>query len=212
MISSHQCRAARVLLDMKQTELAERAGISPQALGAFENGTSGSRPATIRALQTVLEQAGIRFLENDGIQRRAETILVLEGKDANRRMMEDVYQTLKDKGGEVLISGLAEITPERGDDYAFLKYQIERLQDVGVTERILICEGDTNIVAPAHWYRQVPKDYFPDTTFQIYGDKIAFIAWGQEQKIVIVQNRLFKRAFEKLFNFAWDNAKRVETQ
>lgn len=210
MISPCQCRAARVLLDIKQADLAERAGVSLQAVGAFENGTSGSRPATLRALATALEQAGIRFLENDGVQRRSDSILVLEGKDANRRMMEDVYQTLKETGGEILISGLAEVTAERADDHAFLHYHIERLQDAGITERILIREGDKNLVAPAHWYRQVPEEYFPDTTFQIYGDKIAFIAWGQEQKIVIVQNRLFKRAFEKLFNFAWDHARRVE--
>jgi len=206
LISPHQCRAARVLLDMKQAELAERANISPQSLGAFENGTSTPRTGTIQTLRTVLEQAGLRFLENDGVQRSAETVTVLQGRDANRRMLEDVYHSLKHKGGEVLISGLTEISEAQGDDYAFLQYHLARLKEANITERILICEGDSNLVAPAHWYRQVPKAYFPDTTFQIYGEKIALVAWGQEQTITVIQNRLFKRAFEKLFNFVWDRA------
>lgn len=211
IISSSQCRAARALLDMKQAELAEQAGISSPALGRFESGESEPRPSTLRALRDVLERAGIDFLDDDGIKRRTDTILSLKGKDANRRMLDDIYQTLRHSGGEVLISGLRELTPAAGDDFAFLEYHLERLQEAGITERILVGEGDTNLVAPAHWYRQIPADYFSPATFQLYGNKLALIAWGEEQQVLIIENRLFAEAFRKQFNFAWDNAKRVES-
>lgn len=211
ILTPDQCRAARALLNITQGELAETSGLSAQAVGGFESGTAEPRAATLRTLRETLERAGVEFGPDDGVKRRTDAMLVWKGKDANRRMLEDIFRTLKDTGGEVLIAGLKEVTPDRADDYAFLKWHLDRLQAHGITERILISEDDPNLVAPAHWYRQLPQEYFSAATYQLYGDKLAMIAWGDEQRIILIENRLFARAFAKLFNFAWDHARPVES-
>lgn len=200
---------ARAMLNMTQANLAESAGVSLQALGDFESDATEPRASTLRAIQNALEDAGAEFGADDSVKRRTDTIVVWEGKDANRRLLEDIYRTLENTTGEVLIAGLKEIAPDRGDDYAFLNWHLERLQSRGITERILISEDDDNLVAPPHWYRQIPKAYFGAATYQIYADKLSMIEWGEEQKVVVLEHRLFARAFAKLFNFAWDHAKPV---
>lgn len=210
ILSPSQCRAARALLDIKQAELAEASGLSAGVVIALEKGSTQTKAETLRKLRFTLERAGIEFGGDDGVKRRRGSIQILEGKDADRRLLDDLFNTLKDTGGEILISGLKEVTPDRTDDVAFLEWHIDRLQKAGISERILIAEGDTNLVAPAHWYRQLPEAYFSQATFQLYGDKLAMIAWGDEQRVTIIENRLHARGFAKLFNFAWDNAKPVD--
>ncbi|XWN32113.1 MAG: helix-turn-helix transcriptional regulator [Devosia sp.] len=209
ILTPAQCRAARALLDIKQAELADEAGLSAGVVIALEKGTTQTKPDTLRRLRDALERAGIEFGGDDGVKRRTGTIEVWEGKDANRRMLEDIYADLKETGGEILIAGLKEVSADRADDVAFLEWHLDRLKKAGITERILVVEGDTNLVAPAHWYRQLPRDYFSQATFQLYGNKLAMIAWGDEQRVTIIDNKLHARGFAKLFNFAWDNAEPV---
>lgn len=210
ILTPSQCRAARALLNIRQAELADAAGLSPGVVIALEKGSTQTKPDTLRSLRAALERSGVEFGSDDGVKRRRGSIEVWEGKDANRRMLDDVFATLKDKGGEVLISGLREISPDRTDDVAFLEWHLGRLQSAKITERILIAEGDDNLIAPPHWYRQIPEAYFSQATFQLYGDKLAMIAWGEEQRITVLDNRLHARGFAKMFKFLWDHAKPVE--
>jgi predicted transcriptional regulator len=50
-----------------QRELAERAGISKTALCAIETGRSDAKGSTLRAIQRVLEAAGARFIDDNGV-------------------------------------------------------------------------------------------------------------------------------------------------
>ena len=66
-ISAAQCRAARALLNLSQSDVAEAAHISAPTVGAFER--HGKVPAynNLQAIRTALEAAGILFIpENDG--------------------------------------------------------------------------------------------------------------------------------------------------
>ncbi len=67
-ISPAQCRAARGLLDWKQETLARKAGVGLKTVQDFENGKRMPRNAMHIAIQQALEQAGIEFLDNDGLQ------------------------------------------------------------------------------------------------------------------------------------------------
>lgn len=67
MIQPNQIRAARALLNMSQTELAERAGVGVATVRRFE-GTVGRLRITVDAMhriQQALEAAGISFLETN---------------------------------------------------------------------------------------------------------------------------------------------------
>ena len=59
-------RAARALVDLRQDELADRAGVSRQTIARIES-ASGSIPVeTIERVRTALEKAGVMFLPSTG--------------------------------------------------------------------------------------------------------------------------------------------------
>lgn len=67
MISIEQFRAARGLLGWSQTELALRAGLSLPTVKRVEAGIGPNVSDDARAkLQQALEEAGIKFLEENG--------------------------------------------------------------------------------------------------------------------------------------------------
>ena len=67
MISPAQCRAARGLLDWKQSELAERAGVGIVTVRQFEASSHDPRRATLEVIRRAFESAGIEFIdENSG--------------------------------------------------------------------------------------------------------------------------------------------------
>ena len=60
-----QLRAARALLNWKQTELAERSDIFVNTIKAYEAGTSDPKKSTELALMKALRKAGVAFIDGD---------------------------------------------------------------------------------------------------------------------------------------------------
>ena len=67
MITHAQIRAARALIGWKQTDLAKAASVSEMSVKNIERGDTDPRVSTLQAIQTALEQAGVRFVE-DGVE------------------------------------------------------------------------------------------------------------------------------------------------
>lgn len=201
---------ARAFLNWGQPELAERCGVSAQTISNFERDAGHAEARTAAKIATVLEVAGIRLLPSGGIEPRNDLITVLEGDDAGWRLLDNIYDTLKEDGGEVLIAGLREADPSETARRQQLERHISRLQEAGITERILIEEGEKNLIAPQAWYRWLPSAHFSNTPFQVYGDRIALRDWGPPQRIVLVEHPGFAATFRNLFDVAWQHAKPVE--
>ena len=66
MITRHQCKAARALVEMKQVDLAEAAGLSKQTLVDFERGARTPHRNHLAAIQAALEAAGVEFIPENG--------------------------------------------------------------------------------------------------------------------------------------------------
>jgi len=67
LTTGNQLRAARALVDMDQTTLASQSGISANTISTMEKKGAGvltSGYDTIRKLMTVLEEAGVEFLNH----------------------------------------------------------------------------------------------------------------------------------------------------
>lgn len=64
-----QCKAARVLLDWSQDDLAERSLVSVSTIRNFEQGKRATYPANLAALKRALEAGGIEFLDR-GVKMR----------------------------------------------------------------------------------------------------------------------------------------------
>ena len=65
-MSPDQCRAARALLNLEQSEVAKNAGIARATLIDFEKGQRLPRSATVTAIRAALEAAGVQFIEENG--------------------------------------------------------------------------------------------------------------------------------------------------
>jgi transcriptional regulator with XRE-family HTH domain len=70
MITPHQCRAARAMVQWTQDELAEKANIGVVSVRRFEQGKAEPYQGTQRLLRQELEKAGVRFLGDYGVEFR----------------------------------------------------------------------------------------------------------------------------------------------
>ena len=65
-ISPAQCRAARALVGMSQTDLASRATVARQTIVDFERGARVPYPNNLAAIRAALEAAGVEFIAENG--------------------------------------------------------------------------------------------------------------------------------------------------
>ena len=66
MIKPAQCRAARGLVELDQSELAIRASVARNTVVDFEKGRRTPNPNNLAAIQNVLETAGVEFIPENG--------------------------------------------------------------------------------------------------------------------------------------------------
>ena len=66
MMTPHQCRAARALLDWSQEELAEKAGVGLVTVRHLEAGRHEPRRATLDVIRRALEAAAVEFIDENG--------------------------------------------------------------------------------------------------------------------------------------------------
>ena len=203
MISIQQCRAARGLLGWTQQDLSEASGLSKTAINNFEKGHSDIKAESLKAIRMAFESAGIEFMGDDGLRRKTENIRVMKGETACADLLDDIYETLKDCGGEVLIGALHERTLARLPEATQRRHR-DRLQTAGISERILSpqaiesAEDGTNRLLPAD------AGMTGMTTF-IYGQKVAFELWEQAM-IMIVNSREASDAERRRFEILWAGA------
>ena len=69
-----QCRAARALLDITQSELAEAAGLGLSTVVDFEKERRQVSDDAVQAIQNALERAGITFI-SEGSSRQGVSAL-----------------------------------------------------------------------------------------------------------------------------------------
>ena len=67
-ISPAQCRAARALLNWTQETLAGKVGVALKTIRDFETGRRKPLAIVRAAIKQALEEAGIEFLNGDGLR------------------------------------------------------------------------------------------------------------------------------------------------
>jgi transcriptional regulator with XRE-family HTH domain len=77
-----QCRAARALLDMTQSQLAKAAELGLSTVVDFEKGRRQVSEEAVQRIQAALKQAGIEFLPGNG---EAEGLHLRRPRPTNRK-------------------------------------------------------------------------------------------------------------------------------
>ncbi|MDD3183653.1 MAG: helix-turn-helix transcriptional regulator, partial [Alphaproteobacteria bacterium] len=91
MPSGKQIRAARVLLDWTAEKLASEVGISRESIESIELGKKQARELTMDSILRVFDDAGIEFLDNQGVRFRPEGLEILEGEMGIKTFLDGAY-------------------------------------------------------------------------------------------------------------------------
>lgn len=130
MITVSQIRAARVMLNLKQKELAERAGVSVATLNNIERGAqTDPKLSTMRAIQQALEKEGIEFMSlplgGIGVCHRPRSaaggqpvILIIDDSKADRTLYRSWLASAEGKNYQII-----EAENARDGHDAFMKHR-----------------------------------------------------------------------------------------
>jgi len=210
MINIAQIRAGRNLLGWTQDRLGSEADLTRNGISQIEREKVKSpHKDSLDKIQQALEKAGVEFLPQSGVRKRDSTIETYEGADANKLLIEDIYKTLRDTGGEILIAHLDEEKSRQNLGKDFIEEQIRKRKAAGITHRLLVREGDEGLIPPKDTYHVIPNDYFADNhLLWIYGTKLALLAW--DEKSIVIDDYRFAECVRKLFDFIWNNTQMVK--
>jgi transcriptional regulator with XRE-family HTH domain len=207
-VSIQQIKAARALLGWTQSDLATAAHLSLPAIAKLESGLSHPRSDTMDALRGAFERNGIEFLDSPGVQMRKEAfrVDVLHGRDGIYRIWHDIEVSLAG-GGEILISNVDEAlwASTFGDKFWEM---LRRRAEMQITERVLVREGDRNIIADKGeiTHRTVPPAVFSgNTPHYIYCNKMAIVQLQTPMQAILIESRPVADAFRAVFEHNWKN-------
>ncbi|MDD2326083.1 MAG: helix-turn-helix transcriptional regulator [Alphaproteobacteria bacterium] len=205
-------KAARVLLDWQQTDLARASGISLTAVKAYEKSTREVRPRTVEALQAALERGGIEFLPSGGLRRTEDVVSVTRysGPDFTRRLNEELYASIRGPQDEIMTSsadeGMWRMPSLRKANEEYLEW----CEKTGMLSRhrMLVPEGNAVFMFPRQVYRTLPPELLGKIGYTLYADKLAFILWKKRQ-VIVLRNKAVVETFRSQFLYLWRLAKSV---
>ena len=206
-----QIAAAITLSGLTRETLATEAGIGRNTLDRIINEITTCREDTIHKITHILESNGIEFLPGEGVRKRDRIVVVHEGEDVYQYVWDDIYATFHNNGGEVLIANVDESKTIDALSRQKLDEHLKRLKQANITERLLVREGETNLVAPLDYYHAIPEQYYAAHPFFIYGQKLALISRHPALKVVIIDDERYSESVRRLFNYVWDTTKQPLT-
>ena len=203
MITPQQIKAARSLLNWKQSDLAKVSGISLPSINNIERNIASPRIETIRALQKSLENAGIEFIGEKGVSLREEIFdfQVLEGDDFLKHLYDDIFDCMKSSDDHCDMCGINERKFAAIGGEQIIRY-FEYQQKTNFKERMLIATGDTYLLAPPSSYRWISPDLIGTIPYFVYKDRLVLLMWDNK-RAGIIRNQSIADSFRKQFEFLW---------
>ena len=208
-LTGPQIAAAIALSGLTQEGLAAEAKLGRNTLTKIIKETAVYREDTIQKIRSVLELRGIEFTTGSGVRKKDRIVETYEGEGANKKLVEDLYDTLQKTGGEILIAHLDEGDSIKNLELSWLAEQIRKRKEAGITHRLLVQTDDPNLIPPLDSYRCIPKEFFSPYPLYIYGNKLALVSWEPSPRVVVVDDEHFAESARKLFNFIWKHAAEV---
>ncbi len=211
-VSHDQLRAARALLDFDQKDVAEESGINVNVISRIERGEVNPQERTREKLLSFYQQAGIEFVEGDGVRRRRPYVQMHRGAAGFRAFMDDVYETAKAHGGDIC---LFNSKPSLWHDWLgeeWYAMHAARMKALGkrIRVRIAVPGGEKDFILDTAEHRWLKKELAQKKIFYAYGPKLAFLDFeaGDVQIVVFTQSE-FAEIFRAMFDIAWERETRA---
>ena len=174
----------------------------------IERGEFRPRPSTQEKLLRVFDEAGIEFIDNEGVRRRPQGIETFEGHEHFHDFTDYVYNYLVENGGDICISV--------GDERLFLKYRKD-LEQYRANMKALVDTGRTHvwIIAEESQFnsvfaemRRLNSHSAAPTSFYAFGQNLALVSFTHPTPpyVVLFRNSPFAAAFRQSFDVAWEHA------
>ncbi|HAX91042.1 MAG TPA: hypothetical protein DCY07_02390 [Rhodospirillaceae bacterium] len=216
-IKARQLKAARVLLDWSQEDLARTSGISIATIRRLEVGFISPRGKTMASVRRALEDAGLEFIDPDGVRRRPEDIVVYQGPDGLMAFLDDVYEFSRKKGGEIVTLYASEKPFLKVLNPSEDRVHIDRMTQIksNISFKCILKETPTKLDCAAYCeYRHLSKHYVNSVPFYVYGDKFASILFDADPspKIIVIRSSQMAEAYRQQFHSMWDKATPLTTE
>ena len=208
MITASQIRQARAALNFGQQEIAEACGIHKTTLSDIENEKSGGSSKVFATLQIFFENQGLEFTDGEGVRQRNNAIRRYNGPTEFRLFYDDIYSVAKKQGGEIaLFNGVPSLLIKwLGEDFYMM--HADRMTKIknNFDFKVIIQEEDKQLIGSGFvTYRWFPKVLFNNKTIYIYGDKVAFINFQEDDvTVIVIEQKEFSESERVLFQIAWD--------
>jgi len=209
MINAGQIRAARAMLDWPTSKLAEKTSLTVNGINKIERGHVIAQRDTIERIQAVFEKAGVEFLPGSGIRRKDQMVVSYEGIDYRKNLLRDVYETLRNTGGEFLAAHMDEgqAIDDIGRD--FVMDQLKKRRKAGISHRMLVRADDKGLIPRYDTYHILPEPYFSLYPLWIFGSRLGLSSRKYAPKSIVINNTRMADSAKKLFDFVWDHTKVV---
>lgn len=215
LITPRQIRAARGLLGWDYGDLCKRTDFHRHTIRNIETGNTQAQPGTMNRIAQVFADAGVEFLEHDGVRLKPANVDMLTGQEGLRQFFDHVYEHARQHGGTIMQFGVDEQTflTHLGGEYSgqYLRRMAElSRQRADLKVLAIIREGDTSFLASAYnQYRWISKDIFQAVPFYICGNTLAIMDFqtGPGPTVMLLNSRAITSAYRKQFEAFWKIAR-----
>lgn len=216
MPTVEQIRAARAFLGWNQDALAEHSGLSQTGIARIENGTNHPNAASTKKIIKAFDKFDVEFIGENGVKKRTNEVRTLQGTQGFREFMDDVYEVAKTQGGELCIFNGRPILFKKflGEEwYAHHANRMKKIKEK-FNFKIIVEEGNNVLIATDFAeYRWFPKQMFNEQTIYVYGSKLAFLTFKEDDMhIKILDQKVFADSLRILFNIAWNNVATISEE
>jgi transcriptional regulator with XRE-family HTH domain len=213
-IQAGQIKAARAMLDWTREDLAVATGLSPNTIRNLEAGIISPRHATNSIIRQVLERKGLEFTDHEGVRRRPIDLLLHRGHDSCDKFFDDLLQTIKQRGGDVLAvcTSPAMLLQSVGASERNLE-RLEQLSAAADVKCLLADYREPPFALPSVQFRVVSKLQVYPSGYYVFGDRIGFVMAGDgvELRFMVVQDAGTARHWGGHFLDLWNDAVPLST-
>lgn len=208
MITIRQIDAALGLLGVSRSDLAEQMGFNKSTLNSYFTGKAQIPSGKLGDIQKWLENSGIVFTDQGGVNPNISDIVTYEGVQGFRTFMDDVYETARRYGGGIYLFNSRPKLWYEWLGKEWYDMHSSRMGALGerIQVKITVQEGDSFFILGTAAHRWFPKRLSKDKIFYAYGPKLAFLDFSENEiSISVVTQKDFADIFRELYDIAWEN-------